>query len=287
MWKLVVIIAVTAATFSGMPSAPTTNPPRSLDPVHGGTVAFLRTPTEIAIAADSLAVAPDDPSTTRSACKIFQIARSNLFIAGAGLDPEAVGGLNQIALINRAHLSNKTILATANAFAQAVRSPLVLELQRLKSDSEVNFARAFEGKAVIAMIFCGFEKRVSVVYQREFIAYTAQDGKISIRVDSMDCPGPLCAAEGIGGNILGERNLASGAIKPGGFSFDAAGEAAPAVRRLVQQQIDDQSNSRDPKARGPIDVLQITTLRATWVEHKERCAVIFPYWRNGLDGTGN
>jgi hypothetical protein len=283
MRKLVVIVALTAAILDD--TASTSRRP-GLDRVRGGVVAFVRTPTEIAVAADSLTVAADDPSNTRTACKIFQIARSNLFIAEAGLDPEAAGGLNQIALVNRAHLSNKTIMATANAFAQMLTGPLVLELQRLKSDSEVDFARDFEGKEVIAMILYGFEKGIPLVYQREFIAYTARDGKISIRVDSMDCPGPLCPAAGVVGNVLSERNSERGRMKSGGISIDAADGAVPAVRRLVQRQIGDQANNQDASVRGPIDILRVTRLRATWIDHKEQCAAIFPYWRNGLDSGG-
>jgi hypothetical protein len=247
MWRLVVILVLTAAILEGIPPGSTARP--RLDPVYGGTVAFLRTPTEIAIAADSLSVAPDDPSITRSGCRIFQIARSNLFIAVTGFDAQAAGGLNQIALINRAHLSNKTILATANAFAQAVIGPLVLELQRLKSDSAVNYGRDFEGKPVIAIIFCGFEKGAPVVYEREFVAYTAQDGKISIRVDSMDCPGPLCETDGIGGNVLGQGSAAPDPIRSGRLSFDLADGAAASVRRLVQRRIDDQTNDDNQASR--------------------------------------
>ena len=276
------IVALAAAS---IPSGSMARP--GLDPDYGGTVAFLRTPTDIAIAADSLAVAPDDPSITRSGCKIYQIGRSNLFIAVAGFDPQAAGGLNQIALINRAHLANKTILATANAFAQSVIGPLVIELQRLKSDSAVNYGRDFEGKPVIAIIFCGFEKGVPVVYQRQFIAYTPRDGKISIRVDQMDCPGPLCETDGIGGNVLGEMGIGSGSVTSASLSFDLADGSTASVRRVVQRRIEDQAKDRYPGARGPIDLLHITRLRATWIEHKDECGSIFPYWRNGLNGMGN
>jgi hypothetical protein len=282
MWKPITIVACAAAFCWGLPSTSMTGS-RPLGPVRGGIVAFLRTPTEIDVAADSAAIEPGEPSTNRPACKILQIGRSNLFIAVAGLNPEAAGGVNQITLINRAHRSSKSILATADAFVQSVKGPLVLELERLKLDSAINYAHDFEGKAVIAIIFCGFERHVPVVCQREFFADTARDGKISIRVGSMDCPGALCQESGTASGLLSETGAARDAGKKEMVSFDTA-EPAAAVRRLVQKQIDDQSDDVHSRARGPIDVLRITGLRATWLERKEQCGVIFPYWRNGLGG---
>jgi len=300
MWKMAVFVALNLVILSSVrPSVVTPDvriqvqssafslliPPQKHNSFHGGYVAFIRTPTEIAVAADSLAVAIDDPSITRSACRIIQIGRSNLFIAAAGLDPQATGVLNQVAIVTRAHMANKTILATANAFAQSATGPLVLELERQKSDSPENYARYFEGKTVISMIFCGFEKHIPVVSQREFSAFTAPDGKISIRVDSMDCPGPLCEAGGMGGGVLRERTMGSAATDSGSGPFKGTDAPESAARSLVQRQIDDQAGSRSPKAGGPVDVLRITSLRANWVEHKEHCGSLFPYWRNGFDGT--
>lgn len=243
---------------------------------YGSTVAYFRTPTEIVVGADSIAVATQDHSIKGTTCKIIQIESSNLFIAMVGLCPYASADFNYIPEVIQAYHFEKTIKGTADIFSNKIIIPLIQKLKKLRDDPRVDYASDFEGKAVVSIIFFGFEKNIPVVCQREFVATTSPIGKIEIHLNGLDCPGD-CTNK-ITGNILGERDAVKNAMSANPKSFNTKTASVTAiVEKIIQTEIDYFQDKKPCKVGPPISILRITKHGAQWKKHKPPCQELKSY----------
>ena len=101
----------------------------SQQPASGSTVAFIRTPTEIVVGADSVALAVQDASMVLSFCKITQIG--DMFIAMVGLGPDSNGESIVISTAREARSRGGKILDAANTFTETIITPLPKSLNKL------------------------------------------------------------------------------------------------------------------------------------------------------------
>ncbi len=243
---------------------------------YGSTVAYIRTPTEIVVGADSIMVAAEDPSMKGTACKIIQIESSNLFIAMVGLCPYASADFNYIPEVIQAYHSKKTIKGAADTFSKNIIIPLTKKVKNLRDNPRVNYARDFEGKAVVSIMFFGFEKNIPVVCQREFVAITSPTNKIEIHLNHLDCPGD-CNNK-VAANILREHDAVKKAMamNPQSFNIKTSGVTA-IVEKIIQTEIDYFKGKEPCKVGPPISILQITKNGAQWKKYEPPCHEIQSY----------
>ena len=165
---------------------------------RGTTVAYIRTPTEIAVAADSKSIAAENASIVGTFCKIRQIEETNLFVAIAGLGPCCGPGSDYVADIAQTYKTQQTIKATAKAFGKSIIPHLLSKLEMLRSDPRVNYSRDYEGKRALEILFFGFEDQIPILYQWEFVAVSSLAGRIQIQPTYWECPARRLCTNGMG-----------------------------------------------------------------------------------------
>jgi hypothetical protein len=224
------------------------------DAFTGTTVAFFRTPTAIAVAADSIAVSIENPRKIKTQCKIIQIENSNFFVGIAGLSPFDGSDFNYIQEIIGEYRLTGTIRDTAYAVSKNIIVPLTKKMKAIHADPKVDWGHDWQGKPAVGILFFGFEKGVPVAYERDFVSLLDKMGRIVIEApEPLDCPGNLCA-NGEGGHVTGF--LEEARAKYPTFNIKET-PIAGVVENIVQAEIDFYKGKKIKKVGPPISVLQI------------------------------
>lgn len=218
------------------------------DNYRGTTVAWMRTPTQIAVAADSIGVAIDDPFKTKPQCKILKMEEGRFYVGIAGISPS-----DYIERAVEDYRKTKTLRNAVSEFSADIIRPLKENLRTVRRNPKVDWESDYERKTAVSFVFFGFEGGIPVAYQREFVAFTDNQGSIQIKKpEETDCHGNICS-DGIGGGVIGGWKAAK-AKTP---TFSIKDNPATIVENIVQAEIDFYKGRKIKKVGPPISVLQI------------------------------
>jgi hypothetical protein len=228
------------------------------------TVVAIRTPTDVFIAADSLAAFLS--AAPQSVCKIYQIGSD--FLAVAGIDHDPITQFNVSIAVAKA-ISGKQ--GFNNKFAAARKSiipALRAEMLNLRSTrlNEFEFAK----NQGVSMILAGVEGQVPFAIGQSFKISLGPNGDIGITQSKIQrCPGIECP----NGNLLikmGQMDAIDRYLAT--LKTKEQGDAESFARKLVQLEIDDPEEKKLVGA--PIDVLRISTKGPDWRTQKAGCPIV-------------
>ena len=236
-------------------------------PAQATTIVVARAANEIVMGADSKVTDTYGKELNSQVCKIQQVG--NLFIAVEGLLKDKATGFNVPGIIVRSLelKPDATAAEKVNILTGFLTSELFVELNRVRRNSPEEFHTKLEGQTFLRIVVAGFENNRPLVFVRQFrMAYLAQG--IGVMVFPDDCLDE-CRGE-IVTRFLGET-----------AAIDGVPEDTPAfwhdglvsgVRRLLETEIEARSEYVGP----PIDLLQITSQGARWIQKKPECPDVKP-----------
>ena len=154
---------------------------------HGTAIAAIRTPSGVAIAADSRVV--DQHGRRRpDTCKI-RIAGDTVF-AVHGMSSHG-SGLDLFALASDAARSAPDLRSASDEIAARARGPIRTALASLRETDPGVFERYALGKAPAGVVLARYEKEGAAL---SYVRFTLRDpdGALKVEAEIRDCPGRDC-----------------------------------------------------------------------------------------------
>jgi hypothetical protein len=231
------------------------------------TIVAVRTPTEVSIAADSLAtlVGADGKVTTNDVCKIY--SQGNVFIGVAGLanssDDVARFSVSEIAF--SAMRSEQTLSGKMDAAVKAIQSEVAPEMSKIRSARPADFATISDPeKGFMAIMLIGIEDGVPVGIAQKFqVAVDSKNVQV-VPSERLACPGADCPI----GFYVFSMGQTEEMMKYMAAPHPTFATPADLARTLVQVEID----ARAPSVGPPVDVVRVTT-QGTELKTKAGCPI--------------
>ena len=237
---------------------------RALPAAHATTIAGIRTPAQVVIAADSLGTARGYRiESTQPVCKIFTVKDTAFAIAGLVKDPAWNFDAENLAAES---LRRQTRLTdTANDLAERLTAMLGSYLERLKKGNPYLYGKLLEeqGGTITSILLAAYEGDQPVAIGMSFRASEETGGRVRIAATRVACPGDC--PDGVMFFFLGERRPIDRYIAEHGR--DRLLPASSGAPFLVQLVIDGGSKFVGP----PIDVIVIDRQGVSWPARKEGC----------------
>ena len=237
---------------------------QSLPVAHATTIAGIRTPGEVVIAADSLGTERGYRiESTKPVCKIFTVKDTAFAIAGLVKAPGwnfDAENLTADSLRRQNRLSE-----TANDLAERVTAMLGSHLERMKKGNPYLYRKVLEEQEgnITSILLAAYEGDRPVAIGMLFSASEETGGRVKISVTRFACPGDC--PDGVMYFFLGERGPIERYIAEYGKGrLLPASSGAPFLVGLV---IDGGSKLVGP----PIDVIVIDRQGVSWPSRKEGC----------------
>ncbi len=237
---------------------------KALPVAHATTIAGIRTPAQVVIAADSLGTARGYRiESTQPVCKIFAVKDSAFAIAGLVRDP--VWNFDAENLTADILRRKNRVTETANDLTERLEAMLGSYLERLKKGNPYLYGKLLEeqGGTVTSILLAAYEGDQPVAIGISFRASEEMGGRVKITATRVACPGDC--PDGVMYFFLGERRPIDRYIAEHGR--DRLGPADSAAPFLVQLVIDGGSKLVGP----PIDVIVIDRQGVSWLARKEGC----------------
>ena len=242
-------------------------------PLLGGkanatSIICIRSPESIVIAADSMLTVKNGEKTgaVQSECKIRQAGDSFFTLSGLYKDP--VREFDVIRIINDSLNINKKLSQGADAVAARVSADLLVEINRLKSESSDDYNTIkTRGGVLTSILLAGFENGKAEVIFLKFKPAVAATGETVIKIERNSCPGD-CNPENVQAFYLTDMKAIDDYLKKGGKIDWLAPEKA--AKFLVGLVID----AHTPGVAPPIDLLRIDGNGPLWIERKPECPEI-------------
>ena len=237
---------------------------QALPVAHATTIAGIRTPEQVVIAADSLRTARGYRiESTQLVCKIFTVRDTAFAIAGLVKDPAwnfDVENLTADTLRRQNRLTE-----TANDLAERLTGMLGSYLERLKKGNPFLYGTLLEeqGGTVTSILLAAYEGDQPVAIGMSFRASEETGGRVRISTTRVACPGEC--PDGVMYFFLGERRPIDRYIAE--YGMDRLLPASSGAPFLVQLVIDGGSKLVGP----PIDVIVIDRQGVSWPARKEGC----------------
>jgi hypothetical protein len=231
---------------------------------HATTIAGIRTPEQVVIAADSLGTARGYRiESTRPVCKIFRVKDAAFAIAGLVKD---LAWKFDAENATADSLRRQTRLTeTANDLADRLTDMLGSYLERLKTGNPYLYRKLLEEQegTITSILLAAYEGDQPVAIGMSFHASEDTGGRIRITPTQVACPGDC--PDGVMHFFLGERRPIERYIAEHGKDrLLPATSGAPFLVRLV---IDGGSKLVGP----PVDVIVIDGQGVSWPARKEGC----------------
>jgi hypothetical protein len=238
--------------------------PPVLPAAHATTIAGIRTPEQVAIAADSMGTARANRiETNQPACKIFSV--NDTGFAVSGLTKAEPGDFDAVKLIAGILGRRNTLSESADDIADRLTSTLVSCLGQLKQANPSLYAKSLEGENgdITSILLAAHEGGRPVAIGMAFRGSEDPGGQIRIAANRVACPGDC--PNGVMFFLLGERVPIDRYIAEHGKDRLLPAESgAPLLVRLV---IDAGSKRVGP----PVDVLVVDRHGVSWTARKEGC----------------
>ncbi len=238
--------------------------PPALPVAHATTIAGIRTPEQVAIAADSLGTARANRiETNKPACKIFSV--NDTAFAVSGMTKAQPGDFDAVELIAGILGRRDTLSESADDIADRLTSMLVSYLGQLKQTNPSLYAKSLEGEYgdITSILLAAYEGGRPVAIGMSFRGSEDPGGQIRIAANRVSCPGDC--PNGVMYFLLGERGPIDRYIAEHGK--DRLLPAESGAPFLVQLVIDAGSKRVGP----PVDVLVVDKHGVSWTARKEGC----------------
>jgi hypothetical protein len=233
------------------------------------TIAGIRTPEKVVMAADSLGTASAYRIESKeTVCKIFSV--NNAAFAVSGITKGQPGDFDAAESIAGILGKRKTLSESADEIADRLTSMLVSYLEQLKRTNPFLYPKSFEGESgeITSVLLAAYEDDRPVAIGMAFRASEDPGGRIRITVNRVECPGDC--PKGLMFFYLGERGPIERYIAENGR--DRLLPAESGAPFLVQLVIDSGSKRVGP----PVDVLVVDRHGASWITRKEGCGLAPP-----------
>jgi hypothetical protein len=228
------------------------------------TIAGIRTPAEVVIAADSLGTARGHRiETTRPACKIFTVNDTAFAIAGLVKDPAWDFDAEKLTADTLRRQNRLT--EAADVLAGRLTTSLGSYLERVGKGNPSLYGKLLEeqGGTITSILLAAYEGDRPVAIGMSFRASGEAGGRVGIAATRVACPGDC--PDGVMYFFLGERRPIDRYIAEHGR--DRLSPASSGAPFLVQLVIDEGSKLAGP----PIDVVVIDRQGVSWPARKEGC----------------
>jgi hypothetical protein len=240
-------------------------------------IAFIRTPDEIVVAADSkqtIDVMLPGFVSSRDVCKIHKL-RDNFFFAAAGyrgvVDPltgkaadTPRGGIFTVEqAVLRSHKADLSVRENIDLWERSIASFLAKNLGERQRNNPEHFKRNFPILSKSDVVFFGIERELMFMHHLQFRAQ--DEPQVTIIATKRMCPGD-CEDPTFVPIFLGERDaMETKYLTETRFSKNDG--LAKNTQALVDAAI-----AANPKAvGGPIDILRITREKSSWIMVKPEC----------------
>lgn len=227
---------------------------------YGTTIVAIRTPNEVAVAADSRVTPSDGSPPSDSECKIHR--SGNIYFAisgllkGEGVKYDSAATVRSI-LKEKGQLSHKLSLLETRIQAEWERLLPVIQ-QKLPTYYE----RRIMNKPFWSIVIFGAENAATYMHVRSIQETKPWSSKVAIK-SSVDCTAKCETAQVLGSDKSVNSYLAR--HRPNLRTQDISGIA----QGMVQAEVD----LRIPEVGGPIDVLRISKDgQAQWKHRKQNCS---------------
>lgn len=230
----------------------------------GTTIVAIRTPVEIAIAADSMGIfLGKGPESTKPVCKIFTVVDAAFAVSGLTKNPAR--GFDAETLVARVLARRRSILEAVDQIEAELRTGIGHELGQQKQHEPDLFAKSIggEGGYVTSVLIATLEGDTLVAVGIGFKAATSTSGAITVSPSRLACPGDC--PSGVFTFYLGERRPIDRYIREHGHGFAMSPAAASPffVRLVIEAGL--------PGVGPPIDVLVISKQGISWPSVKRPC----------------
>ena len=235
-----------------------------LPAAYATTIAGIRTPAQVVIAADSLGTARGYRiESTQPVCKIFTVKDTAFAIAGLVKDP--AWNFDAENLTADSLRRQNRLTETANDLAERLTAMLGSYLERLKKGNPYLYGKLLEEQdgAITSILLTAYEGDQPVAIGLSFRASEETGGRVRITATRVACPGDC--PDGVMYFFLGERRPIDRYIAEHGR--DRLLPASSGAPFLVQLVIDGGSKFVGP----PIDVMIISRQGVSWHARKEGC----------------
>jgi hypothetical protein len=231
---------------------------------HATTIAGIRTPAQVVIAADSLGTARGYRiESTQPVCKIFTVKDTAFAIAGLVKDPAWNFDAENLAADSIRRQNRLT--ETANDLSVRLTAMLGSFLERLKKGNPYLYGKLLEEQdgTITSILLAAYEGDQPVAIGMSFRASKETGGRVRITATRVSCPGDC--PDGVMYFFLGERRPIDRYLAEHGR--DRLLPASSGAPFLVQLVIDGESKLVGP----PIDVMVIDRQGVSWPARKEGC----------------
>jgi hypothetical protein len=232
------------------------------------SIVCIRSPESIVIAADSMLTVRNGDKTgaAKSECKIRQAGGTFFTLSGLYKDP--VRGFDVIRIINDSLDDKISLPEGAEVVSARVSADLLVELNRLKSESPDDYNTIkMRGGAVTSILLTGFEKGTAEVVLLKFKPTVAPGGETVIKAERNSCPGD-CNPGNIQAFYLTDMKAIDDYLKKGNkIDWQNPEKAAKFQVGLV-------IDAHTPGVAPPVDLLRIDRDGALWIERKPECPEI-------------
>lgn len=225
-------------------------------PINCTSVAVIRTPKGVAIAADSLAYDGGKPVTR---CKIHSVG--SIVFSAAGLLENRNTGFNVEDLAKQAAIGSDGAFDAEKRFQEIATVPFRRALTQIRRDARTYYdVEIKRGPEPLQVVFIAVEKGTPTFALAYFTVTDGRDGSVHVTVHGTKCPGDGCPA-GHGITMLGDNEAAVHASNFPSF-WIGLDNPTVAIRKLVEIEIEALSKRVGP----PIDILSLDTTGQNWIE---------------------
>lgn len=230
-------------------------------PIYATTLAIIRTPDQLIIAADSLLVWYGGDRRPQLTCKLD--SHDDVIYAMAGLvkSPENdfdVHGIVTLVLSTPGPLEER-----ARVLERLLGDRLLGTLTRIRYELPQLFAEQLKSGFVLNVTLAAVRNKVAQLEMRDFYAETAPDGTLQVRVVRIscprDCPRPT-EVFGVGETAAMMQHLSTLPHFPAGLP--------PLAAQLVEIEIAGRPTLVGP----PVDVVRAGDTGIEWLQRKPACA---------------
>jgi hypothetical protein len=232
--------------------------------IHGTAIFAVRTPNEIAVAADSRAIGANGLPTLTPVCKIRQI--ENIFLVAYGLYEESQSGYNLWKIIERVGKGFNTVSSMAHSFETYMRSPLEKALQQIRVTNPEFYKEKCMKRPPVGVIFFGIEDDALVFRHRKVTVYDPASANIWIDMIKEDCPGAGCLDGSMAIAVAEDQEM--DALSRLKLNFNSDLNLVELAKIFVADAI-----SKNPIKYGPpIDIVRLNKSQTQWIQRKSECA---------------
>ncbi|MCH7748113.1 MAG: hypothetical protein IH939_08450 [Acidobacteria bacterium] len=230
-------------------------------PVRATTLAIIRTPEQVIIAADSLLVWYGGDRRPQLTCKLD--THDDVIFAVAGLVRSPENDFDARAFVTMVLGTPGTLEERALVLERLIRGRLLGTLTRIRHELPRLFAEQLESGFVLNVTLATMRNHVAQLEMRDFYAETAPDGTLQLRVVRISCPRDCPRATevfGVGETAAMMQHLSS---LPH-FPADLPGLA----KQLVEIEIADRPALVGP----PVGVVRVGGTGVEWLHRRRACA---------------